>query len=67
MFDRYLTPFAGIPHLLFAALLALIVAGSVALFDKRTIRERLLHSAWFFTCSMGAVVAGSWVMYFIHG
>jgi len=67
MFDRYLTPFTAIPHLLFAAVLALIVAGLMALLGQRTIPERLLHSAWFFGCSLATVIAGSWAMYLIHG
>ena len=67
MFDRYLTPFSAIPHLLFAAQLALIVATIIGCFGKRTMRDRLLHSAWFFTCSIATVVAGSWLMHLIHG
>jgi hypothetical protein len=67
MFDRYLTLLAAIPHLLFAAVLALIFSASVGLFGKRTIRERLLHSAWFFMCSLATLIAGSWAMYLIHG
>jgi hypothetical protein len=67
MFDRYLTPFGAIPHLLFAAILALIVATVIAFLGKRTMRERLLHSGWFFTCSIATVIAGSWVMFLIHG
>jgi hypothetical protein len=67
MFDRYLTPFAAIPHLVFTALLAAIVAGVIAILGRRTMRERLLHSAWVFACSLASVVAGSWVMYLIHG
>jgi hypothetical protein len=67
MFDRYLVPFTAIPHLVFAALLALAVSAIVGLLGKRTRRERLLHSAWFFTCSMASVIAGSWLMFLIHG
>ncbi len=62
MFDRYLVPFAAIPHFAFAALLAL-----VGLLGKRTRRERLLHAAWFFMCCMASVIAGSWLMFLIHG
>jgi len=67
MFDRYLTPFSAIPHPLFAALLALTVAVLIGFLGRRTRRERLLHSAWFFTCSIATVIAGSWVMHLIHG
>ena len=67
MFDRYLTAFAAIPNLQFAALLALIVSVLISLLGKRSIRERILHSAWFFSCSLAAVIAGSWLMFFIHG
>ena len=67
MFDRYLTPFAAIPHLLFAAALALAISAVVGLLGTRPGRERVLHSAWFFACSMASVVAGSWVMFLIHG
>ena len=67
MFDRYLTPFAAIPHLLFAAVLALAVSAVLGLLGKRTRRERILHSVWFFMCSMVSLIAGSWVMFLIHG
>ncbi len=67
MFDRYLTPFSPVPHLLFAAILALIVATLIGFLGKRTRRERLLHSAWFFACSIATVIAGSWAMHLIHG
>ena len=66
MFDRYLTPFTGMPHLLFTALLALIISATVGSLGKRPRRDRLLHSAWFFACSMGSVLAGSWAMFLIH-
>ena len=67
MFNRYLTPFAAVPHLIFAALVAMIVSVIVALLGKRTRRERLLHSGWFFVCSIASVIAGSWAMFLIHG
>ena len=67
MFDRYLLPFSGIPHLLFAALLAIAVSVIVGFLGKRKRSERVLHSVWFFTCSVASVIAGSWLMRFIHG
>jgi len=67
MFDRYLVPFTGIPHFLFTAALALVVAFVVASLGKRTMRERLLHAVWFCGCSVAAVIAGSWIMFLIHG
>lgn len=67
MFDRYLTAFDAVPHLVFAALAAMVVAAIVALLGKRTGRERALHSGWFFACLMASVICGSWVMFLIHG
>ncbi len=67
MFDRYLVSFGAMPHLLFTALLALTISALVGRLGKRTRRERLVHGVWFFACSMAAVIAGSWLMFIVHG
>ena len=67
MFDRYLTPFAAIPHLVFCAVLAIVISAIAALPGKRTRHERTYHAVWFFTCSIASVIAGSWLMFLIHG
>lgn len=67
MFDRYLVATSAIPHLVFTALLGLVVSTAVGFLGKRTRRERILHAGWFFGCAMASVIAGSWVMLLIHG
>jgi len=58
---------AGVPHLLLTALLALAISGAIALLGHRSARERVYHAGYLFVCCVAGVVAGSWVMYFIHG
>jgi len=48
-------------------LLALAVSAVVATLGRRNLRERLSHSVWLFVSCMASVVAGSWIMYLIHG
>jgi hypothetical protein len=65
--NRVLMLLEPIPHLLLTALFALMIALIVALFGNRTRRERLRHAAWFFICSIAAVIGGSWLMHLVHG
>jgi hypothetical protein len=58
---------AHMPHLVFTALLALIVCALIALLGRRSMRERLYHAGYLFLCCMTTVVAGGWFMYFVHG
>jgi hypothetical protein len=58
---------AGVPHLILTALLALAISGAISLLGHRSARERVYHGSYLFVCCIASVVAGSWVMYFIHG
>ncbi len=58
---------AKMPHLVLTVLFALAISGIVALLGKRSGRDRAYHAGWFFVCSMASVVAGSWIMYLVHG
>lgn len=58
---------AKIPHLVLTVLFALVIAGVVTMLDKRSRREKMCHGSWVFVCSIASVVAGSWVMYLVHG
>lgn len=48
-------------------LLALAISAVVATLGRRSLRERLSHACWLFVSCMASVVAGSWIMYLIHG
>jgi hypothetical protein len=58
---------ASMPHLIFTALLAIVISGVIALLGHRGRRERLYHAGYLFVSCMAGVVAGSWLMYLIHG
>ena len=56
---------SAVPHPVLTALLAMTVAGIVALLGKRSRRERAYHAVWLFGCCIASVVAGSWLMYLV--
>lgn len=56
-----------LPHLVLTALCALAISAIVALLGNRSRRERAYHAAWLFGSCVVCVVAGSWLMYLIHG
>ena len=58
---------SSMPHLMFTFLMAVAVAAIAAFLGKRSLRKRLAHAGYLVACSVASVVAGSWVMYFIHG
>jgi hypothetical protein len=58
---------ATVPHLILTALLAIVISGVIALLGRRTARERVYHAGYLFVCCMATVVAGSWLMYLVHG
>ena len=58
---------AQMSHLIFTALLAIVISAVIALLGRRTRRERVYHAGYLFVCCMATVVAGSWAMYFVHG
>ncbi|MGA3016664.1 MAG: hypothetical protein ABSF62_06055 [Bryobacteraceae bacterium] len=55
------------PHLPFTFLLAALTAGASALPGARATRERAWHALYLLFTSIAAIVAGSWIMYLIHG
>lgn len=55
------------PHLAFTLLLAILLSVALALLGRRSLAERLCLATYSFLCCIGTVVAGSWVMYLIHG
>jgi hypothetical protein len=57
----------GLPHLVLTVLLALAISAAVATLGRRNLRERISHACWLFVSCMASVVAGSWIMYLIHG
>jgi len=65
--NRIFLLLGAVPHPVLAALLAMAISSIVALLGKRSSRERLYHAGWLFAGCMAGVVAGSWLMYLIHG
>ena len=55
------------PHLPYTFLLAALTAGASALPGATAARERACHALYLFFASIAAIVAGSWIMYLIHG
>jgi hypothetical protein len=55
------------PHLAWTLLLATLIALATALPGDGSLRERVCRAAYTFLSSMTAVIAGGWLMYFIHG
>ena len=56
-----------ISHPAYVLLLAALVSGASALLGNRTRRERGCAAAYTFLSCLFTVIAGSWVMYWIHG
>jgi hypothetical protein len=54
-------------HFTFTLLLALLLSAAMALLGKRSTQERLHAGAYLFLCCAVTTLAGSWVMYLIHG
>ena len=55
------------PHLIFTLLVALLLSAAIALLGHRSVAERLYLATYLFLCCAVTTVAGSWVMYLIHG
>jgi len=55
------------PHLPFTLLLALLISGATACLGNRPTRQRIHHASYVFLSCTIAVLAGSWIMYWIHG
>jgi len=60
-------PMTGLPHLVRTILLALAISAVVATLGRRNMRERASHACWLFASCVATVIAGSWIMYLIHG
>jgi hypothetical protein len=54
-------------HLPFTLLLTVLISAGTALLGNRSARDRVYHAVYLvFSCLM-ATLAGSWIMYLIHG
>jgi prepilin signal peptidase PulO-like enzyme (type II secretory pathway) len=65
--NRIFLLLGAVPHPVLAALLAMAISSIVALLGKRSMRERVYHAGYLFAGFLTSVVAGSWIMYLIHG
>jgi hypothetical protein len=54
-------------HLVYTLFLALLVAGASSLPGNRPNRDRACAAAYTFLSCTLTVIAGSWVMFWIHG
>lgn len=54
-------------HLAFTILTALLLAAAMSAIGNRSPRERLRAAGRAFAECMVAIVAGGWLMHFIHG
>jgi hypothetical protein len=55
------------PHLAYTLLAAVLLSVALAFLGNRPLSERLNAAVYTFLCCVIATVAGSWVMYAIHG
>ena len=53
-------------NLSFIVLGSLLISASAALLGERPVRARLHYGAYTFLCSVAGILAGGWVMYWIH-
>jgi hypothetical protein len=56
-----------ISHLLWTLLLTVLLSAATAMTGDRPTRDRACAAAYTFLSCTFIVVAGSWVMYWIHG
>lgn len=54
-------------HLSLTLLLAILISLATAIPGNRGGRERVYRAAYTFLCCTLTVIAGGWLMYFIHG
>jgi hypothetical protein len=54
------------PHLGITLLLAVLLSGIISTTGEGRALERLWRAAYLFTTSVGLVVAGGWLMFFIE-
>jgi hypothetical protein len=55
------------PHLAFTLLLSVLLSVAQAILGRRSLAERLYLAAYSLLCCVVTLIAGSWVMYLIHG
>jgi hypothetical protein len=65
--NRIFLLLGAVPHPVLAALLAMAVSMIAAPLGKRSRGERVYHAGYLFACCTASVLAGSWIMYLIHG
>lgn len=65
--NRIFLLLSAMPHPVLTAMLAITIAGIAARLGKRSSRERAYHAGYLFAGCIVTVVAGSWLMYLIHG
>lgn len=54
-------------HLPYTMILALLLAAAMAMVGDRGGRERVYLGVYWFCSAMACVVAGSWIMHWVHG
>ena len=54
-------------HLPFSLLLAVLISAATAVLGNRSTRDRVYHAAYLVASCLIATLAGSWIMYLIHG
>ena len=54
-------------HFTLTLLLALLLSVAMAFLGNRPVRERLYAATYLFLCCAVTTLAGSWMMYLIHG
>jgi hypothetical protein len=62
-----LTSIPWLPHLVLTVLLAAVLGVVGALLERRGRRNRVYYAIWIFSTWTAVVIAGSWVMFLIHG
>ena len=54
-------------HLMYTLFLAILLASAMALVGQRGGRERVYLGIYWFCSAMATVVAGAWIMHWVHG
>ena len=54
-------------HFPFTLLLAVLISAATALLGNRSVRDRVYYAAYLLLSCLIATLAGSWIMYLIHG
>jgi len=56
-----------VTHLAFTVLVAVLLSVALAMLGHRSLRERFNLATYLFLSGAMIILAGSWVMYLIHG